>query len=98
MHRTWGLLLVVAACGGDEAPRDADPTTYAACKDAPAAKSGEGTYYDATGAGNCSFDPSPNDLMVAAMNAPDEVKKRRSAENLTGAGQKNRNSAPGPAR
>lgn len=33
--------------------------------------SGEGTYYDATGAGNCSFDPSPGDLMVAAMNETD---------------------------
>lgn len=32
---------------------------------------GEGTYYDATGAGNCSFDPSPQDLMVAAMNHTD---------------------------
>jgi expansin (peptidoglycan-binding protein) len=30
-----------------------------------------GTYYDATGAGNCSFDPSPGDLLVAALNAPD---------------------------
>lgn len=29
---------------------------------------GIATYYDATGAGNCSFDPSPEDLMVAAMN------------------------------
>ncbi|NJK81721.1 MAG: lipoprotein A-like protein [Chloroflexaceae bacterium] len=32
---------------------------------------GEGTFYDATGAGNCSFDPSPNDLMVAALNTID---------------------------
>ena len=32
---------------------------------------GEGTYYDATGAGNCSFDPSPEDLMVAALNQTD---------------------------
>ena len=31
--------------------------------------SGIATYYDATGAGACSFDPSPDDLMVAAMNA-----------------------------
>jgi expansin (peptidoglycan-binding protein) len=31
---------------------------------------GVATYYDATGAGACSFDPSPNDLDVAAMNAP----------------------------
>jgi expansin (peptidoglycan-binding protein) len=29
---------------------------------------GEATYYYATGAGACSFDPSPQDLMVAAMN------------------------------
>lgn len=31
--------------------------------------SGVATYYDATGAGACSFDPSPNDLMVTALNA-----------------------------
>jgi expansin (peptidoglycan-binding protein) len=30
---------------------------------------GIATYYDATGAGACSFEPSPQDLMVAAMNA-----------------------------
>ena len=30
---------------------------------------GEGTWYYATGGGACSFDASPNDLMVAAMNA-----------------------------
>ena len=30
---------------------------------------GIATYYDATGAGACSFDPSPGELMVAAMNA-----------------------------
>jgi expansin (peptidoglycan-binding protein) len=32
---------------------------------------GIATYYNATGAGACSFDPSPTDLLVAAMNAPD---------------------------
>jgi expansin (peptidoglycan-binding protein) len=31
--------------------------------------SGRATYYDATGAGACGFDASPNDLMVTAMNA-----------------------------
>ncbi len=31
--------------------------------------SGIATYYNATGAGNCSYDPSPENLMVAAMNA-----------------------------
>jgi expansin (peptidoglycan-binding protein) len=30
---------------------------------------GIATYYNATGAGNCMFDPSPGDLMVTAMNA-----------------------------
>ena len=34
-------------------------------------RSGEGTFYGATGAGNCSFDATPQDLMVAAMNASD---------------------------
>jgi len=32
---------------------------------------GDGTYYAASGDGNCMFGPSPNDLMVAAMNDPD---------------------------
>ncbi|HFE67057.1 MAG TPA: hypothetical protein ENJ93_07315 [Chloroflexi bacterium] len=32
---------------------------------------GEGTYYNATGAGNCSFPASPDNLMVAAMNHSD---------------------------
>lgn len=32
-------------------------------------ENGIATYYDATGAGNCSFDATPNDLDVAAMNA-----------------------------
>jgi expansin (peptidoglycan-binding protein) len=35
------------------------------------AHTGDGTYYDATGGGACTYDPSPNDLMVAALNAPD---------------------------
>lgn len=34
-------------------------------------KSGEATYYGATGAGACSFDPSPHDLDVTALNQPD---------------------------
>lgn len=34
-------------------------------------RDGIATYYDATGAGACSFDPSPGDLMVAAMNTPE---------------------------
>jgi expansin (peptidoglycan-binding protein) len=34
-------------------------------------RSGEATYYAADGSGACMFDPSPEDLMVAAINAPD---------------------------
>ncbi len=34
-------------------------------------RSGQATYYDADGSGNCSFDASPGDLMVAAMNESD---------------------------
>lgn len=33
--------------------------------------SGEGTFYGATGGGHCSFDASPGNLMVAAMNHTD---------------------------
>jgi expansin (peptidoglycan-binding protein) len=32
---------------------------------------GVATFYSATGAGNCSFDATPNDLDVAAMDAPE---------------------------
>ena len=39
--------------------------------DPSAVHSGEGTYYDADGSGNCTFDPSPSDLMVAALNTAD---------------------------
>lgn len=36
-----------------------------------ARRSGDGTFYGATGEGNCSFDASPGNLMVAAMNQVD---------------------------
>lgn len=39
-----------------------------------APESGEATYYDADGSGNCSFDASPGDLMVAALNATQYAK------------------------
>ena len=42
-----------------------------ACSDEPS-HTGQATYYTtADGSGNCSFDPSPNDLMIGAMNATD---------------------------
>lgn len=36
-----------------------------------APESGVATYYDATGAGACSFDATPNDLDVAALDMPE---------------------------
>ncbi|MBK7894157.1 MAG: hypothetical protein IPJ90_04550 [Anaerolineaceae bacterium] len=32
---------------------------------------GDGTYYYATGEGNCAFDPSPQNMMIAALNHVD---------------------------
>ncbi len=58
-------LLVLAACGHG---KTIDAPT---CTPIPPAENGQGTYYAADGTGNCSFDASPNDLMVAAMNAAD---------------------------
>lgn len=36
-----------------------------------ATRTGQATFYDADGGGNCSFPPTPADLMVAAMNHDD---------------------------
>lgn len=42
------------------------------CEQTPALRTGRATYYTwADGGGNCGFDPTPNDLMVAAMNHTD---------------------------
>lgn len=62
------VLMSCGSCGGGSSTQDA---ALGNCTEAPAMKSGQGTYYDADGSGNCSFDPSPADLMVAAINAPD---------------------------
>lgn len=60
------VLVACAACGSDDTNLPGG-----SCSDAPADAMGDGTYYDADGTGACGFDASPNDLMVAAMNAPD---------------------------
>jgi expansin len=69
------VLVLIAACGGSSATTTGDGGGGSGdggdCSAIPAAESGDGTYYDADGTGNCSFDASPDDLMVAAMNAPD---------------------------
>lgn len=63
--------LVLASCGGCGEDRPPDDAAVMACTAAPTTAIGEATYYRATGAGNCSFDASPTDLMVAAINAVD---------------------------
>lgn len=78
-----GLLLACGDGAGEPAGSEADsggqmtatmdaggdPTGGAVCE--ATMRSGEATYYGATGAGACSFDASPEDLRVAAMNMPD---------------------------
>jgi expansin (peptidoglycan-binding protein) len=58
-------IAVAAAAGCSKSPA---PIDAVACTAPPPERTGEATYYDADGSGNCSFDPSPSDLMVAAMN------------------------------
>ncbi len=71
MLRALTLILVVASCGacdGDELAGDA--LANGDCRAARAPATGEGTYYDADGTGNCSFAADPS-RMVAAINGPD---------------------------
>jgi expansin (peptidoglycan-binding protein) len=63
------LLFALAACGSDGTA--GDDTVGGSCTAVPADAMGDGTYYAADGTGACGFDASPNDLMVAAMNAAD---------------------------
>jgi expansin (peptidoglycan-binding protein) len=63
-------VLLLAACSSS------NPDPLATCQSVPAEESGQGTYYAADGTGNCGFDASPNDLMVAAMNAADYATAR----------------------
>jgi expansin (peptidoglycan-binding protein) len=69
--RHAALVFLIACGGGMSDDTDGGMMPGGDCTDAPAAAAGEATYYDATGAGNCSFPASPNDLMVGAMNATD---------------------------
>ena len=64
-----GMTLLTFACGGGG--DSAIDARGGSCTAAPAEETGDGTYYAADGTGNCSFDATPNDLMVAAMNDPD---------------------------
>ena len=69
------LVLAISAsaagtgCGSDSS--DTGSSFAVADCSAEPRHSGDATYYAANGSGNCSFDPSPNDLRVAAMNHVD---------------------------
>jgi expansin (peptidoglycan-binding protein) len=63
MWRGALVSLVAALCGGGCGGAKGSPIPLGV------AQSGIATYYTATGAGACSFDPTPNDLDVAAMNS-----------------------------
>ncbi len=76
MRLAISALVLAAACGtsgtaGDQPPGDDGGLVGGSCSAVPADETGDGTYYAADGTGNCSFDASPNDLLVAAMNHPD---------------------------
>ena len=65
-RRSIVLAASLTACGGQsERARD----VVAPCLAAPAAVSGQATYYDADGRGRCSFDASPGDFLVAAISS-----------------------------
>ncbi|HYF63428.1 MAG TPA: expansin EXLX1 family cellulose-binding protein [Herpetosiphonaceae bacterium] len=75
------LLATLPLAGAAATPADIHPIFLPAVMAAPRAaglpfdpyarRTGEGTFYAATGAGNCSFPATPNDLMVGAMNNAD---------------------------
>lgn len=69
------FLLSLSGCTDESVtvkPPDA-PT----CADVPSVRHGEATFYTfADGGGNCMFDPTPNDLMVGAMNQIDYAGSR----------------------
>lgn len=59
-----GLLAVVlGACGDDDSGGGGGASLYST-----ELKEGIATYYDADGSGNCSFEKSPDDLDVVALN------------------------------
>lgn len=61
------IALVGAACGDDKGA--ASPQPSGGHLFSTEVKEGIATFYDATGAGNCSFDATPDDLDVAAFDA-----------------------------
>lgn len=77
MVRSLIALVALAGCSEESVPVTSSPPPSpppspapSPCEEGPA-RDGEATYYDADGTGNCSFDASPDDLLVAALNDVD---------------------------
>ncbi|HUS24871.1 MAG TPA: expansin EXLX1 family cellulose-binding protein [Candidatus Binatia bacterium] len=70
----WGCGIVLgvalAGCGGGGGSSAGGTAAPSAVPPLGAGQHGDGTFYAATGAGSCSYDASPDDLMVAAINRP----------------------------
>jgi expansin (peptidoglycan-binding protein) len=64
----FGVALALCACGGGVSTDNPAQVPGLEPK-LGVAQQGVATYYTATGAGACSYDPSPGNLMVAAINA-----------------------------
>ncbi|MGL5866577.1 MAG: expansin EXLX1 family cellulose-binding protein, partial [Dermatophilaceae bacterium] len=60
-----------SAPGAASAGAASAPGAASAAAGSEGYRTGEGTYYAATGEGNCSFEKSPENMMVAAMNQSD---------------------------
>ncbi len=65
--------LSASACSeGSSGPGGAGPDVWGgSCEFTDEVHQGEGTYYAADGSGNCSFEATPSDLDVGAMNQAD---------------------------
>jgi expansin (peptidoglycan-binding protein) len=66
-----GLIACRACRSHEPLPGDATAVAPSGCVGDPVSERGEATYYDADGGGSCSFEPSPGDLMVAALDGFD---------------------------
>ena len=71
---TFALLTALGATSARSAQQSSSvylPLVVGKPAQAAEQRTGRATYYDATGDGNCSFGPSPNDLLVAAISHED---------------------------
>jgi expansin (peptidoglycan-binding protein) len=75
------VVILVAACGEDAGTSGSSSSSSGSSSGSSGSSSGSlysteqktgiATYYDADGSGNCSFDKSPNDMDVVALNFPE---------------------------